>query len=53
MFGKSHIDEVAEKFGIPVLAKLPIDPSMAEAFDGGNMETVDTDCLSKVIEIIE
>lgn len=38
VFGKSHIDEISKKYGIPVLAKLPIDPSIAEAIDGGNVE---------------
>ena len=50
VFGKSHLDEVAKGFGLPVLAKLPIDPKVAEAFDNGLMETIPTDKLSVVIE---
>ena len=50
VFGKSHLDEVAKSFGLPVLAKLPIDPKVAEAFDNGLMETVPTDNLSVVVE---
>ena len=50
VFGKSHLDEVAKGFGLPVLAKLPIDPRVAEAFDNGLMETIPTDKLSVVIE---
>ena len=50
VFGKSHLDEVAKTFDLPVLAKLPIDPKVAEAFDNGLMETVPTDNLSAVIE---
>jgi hypothetical protein len=53
VFGKSHLDEVAEKFGLPVLARLPIDPKVAEAFDGGLMETVDTHAVAGVIEAVE
>ena len=50
VFGKSHLEEVAKTFDLPVLAKLPIDPKVAEAFDNGLMETVPTDNLSAVIE---
>ena len=53
VFGKSHIDEVAAQFGLPVLARLPIDPNVAEAFDNGLMETVDTAAVADVIEAIK
>ncbi len=53
VFGKSHLDEVAKSFGLPVLARLPIDPKVAEAYDGGLMETVDTACVSGVIQAVE
>ena len=53
VFGKSHLDEVANEFGLPVLARLPIDPSVAEAYDNGLMETVDTEAMAQVIEAIE
>jgi len=52
VFGKSHIDSIAAQFNLPVLAKLPIDPSVAEAFDNGLMETVDTAAVAGVIEAI-
>jgi Mrp family chromosome partitioning ATPase len=50
VFGKSHLEEVARSFDLPVLAKLPIDPKVAEAFDNGLMETIPTDNLSAVVE---
>ena len=53
VFGKSHIDEIAAQFGLPVLAKLPIDPTVAESFDNGMMETVDTADMNGVIEAIK
>lgn len=52
VFGKSHIEEVARQWNLPVLAKLPIDPAVAEAFDAGLMETVDTQLLSNVVEAV-
>ena len=53
VFGKSHLDEVAAQFSLPVLARLPIDPAVAEAYDNGMMETVNTDAVAGVIEAIE
>ena len=53
VFGKSHVDEVAKEFNLPVLARLPIDPAVAEAYDAGLMETVPTENVSGVIEAIE
>ncbi len=52
VFGKSHLDEIAAQFDLPVLARLPIDPSVAEAYDNGMMETVNTDAVNTVIETI-
>lgn len=53
VFGKSHVDEVAAEFNLPVLARLPIDPAVAEAYDAGLMETVPTDHVAGVVEAIE
>lgn len=53
VFGESHLDEVAANLGLPVLARLPIDPKVAQAYDNGQMETVDTDLLTGVVEAIE
>lgn len=46
VFGESHIDETAAQFGIPVLAKLPIDPGAAKACDEGRIEDYEADTLS-------
>ena len=40
VFGKSKVDEVAAQYELPVLAKLPIDPALAEAVDAGAIEDV-------------
>jgi len=53
VFGKSHLDDVAAKFGLPILARLPIDPKVAESYDNGLMETVDTELLKDAIDIIK
>ena len=40
LFGKSKVDEVAAEYELPVLAKLPLDPKLAEAVDRGEIEDV-------------
>ena len=52
VFGKSHLDDIAQQFQLPVLARLSIDPAVAEAYDSGLMETVDTAPVAAVIEAI-
>ena len=52
VFGKSKLDEVAASFELPVLARLPIDPKVAECFDGGLMETVDTQALAGAVAAV-
>ena len=53
VFGESHLDEIAQGFGLPVLARLPIDPAVAKAYDNGLMETVNTAGVAGVIEAIQ
>ena len=53
VFGKSHVDEVAASFNLPVLARLPINPAVAEAFDAGLMETVECPQLSEAVKAVE
>lgn len=53
VFGKSHLDEIAAQFDLPILARLPIDPAVAEAYDNGQMETVNTEALSAAVGAIE
>ena len=52
VFGESHLDEVAAKFGLSVLARLPIDPKVAEACDNGAVESLNTDAVAPVIEAV-
>ena len=53
VFGESKLDAVAAEFGIPVLARLPIDPKIAESYDNGQMESVNTDALADVLVAVE
>ena len=38
VYGESHVDEAAAEYGVKVLAKLPIIPSLASAVDAGSIE---------------
>lgn len=40
IFGESHIEQIAQEHSLKVLAKLPIDPSIAEACDKGEIEFI-------------
>ena len=52
VFGESKLEEIAEAFNLPVLARLPIDPKVAESYDNGKMEDVDTSKMEKVLEAV-
>jgi len=53
VFGESKLDAMAAELGIPVLARLPIDPRVAEIYDNGAMESVNTDAIADVLETVE
>lgn len=46
IFGDSNVDEIAEKYGIKSVIKLPMDPEIARACDEGRMEEIDAKELS-------
>lgn len=45
LFGESHVDEIAAKHGLPVLAKMPVDPALAQLADAGAIEQFQGDYL--------
>lgn len=49
IFGKSDIDSLAKEYGIPNVAKMPIDPSIAELCDQGKIEQANTDALKDLV----
>lgn len=53
VFGESHVDQIAEKFGLQVLAKLPIDPAVAKNCDTGLAELIEAPWLEKAADIVE
>lgn len=53
VFGESRIDEVAKEYNTRVLAKLPINPELANLVDNGRIEAFEGGYLDEAAEIIE
>ncbi|NCB44029.1 MAG: dinitrogenase iron-molybdenum cofactor biosynthesis protein [Clostridia bacterium] len=53
IFGESHIEEIADKHNLKVLAKLPIDPKISAACDKGMIELFDGNWLEPVAKLLE
>ncbi len=53
IFGESNIDAIAAEYGIPVLAKLPIDPALAHLCDTGAIELCENDTAAAIADAIE
>ena len=52
IFGESKIDEIAAELGVPVLAKLPIDPKTASLVDKGAIELADDKYIATAVDFI-
>lgn len=48
IFGESRLEEVARELGLPILARLPIDPALAAACDAGKVEGAERNYLEEV-----
>lgn len=53
IFGESHIEEIAEEYGTRVLAKVPLDDSLAKSVDTGTVELFVGDWFNSAADIIE
>ncbi len=57
VFGESNVDAIAMEYGIPNVAKLPIDQSLTKAADNGKIEEVEnnylTDFFNKIAKKIK
>lgn len=52
VFGESHIEEVAKKFGYDLLGRIPMDPRFAALVDRGMIELMETDVLDTAAKTI-
>ena len=53
VFGKSHVDEVAAEYNLPVLGKIPMTPAIAAASDAGDIESLEGDWFTDAVAAIE
>jgi Mrp family chromosome partitioning ATPase/predicted Fe-Mo cluster-binding NifX family protein len=53
IFGESHIEEIANKHGIKVISKFPIDPKIALSVDKGMIELYTNDWLDNMSDSLE
>lgn len=54
IFGESHIEEVAQSYHLPVLAKLPIDSRLAAAVDKGLIEKAELpEALDGALDVLD
>lgn len=53
IFGKSHTEETAKQFGIPVLARIPVNPELASQCDKGVIELFEGNWMGAVADAVE
>ena len=49
---ESHLEQIAAEYGVRTTARLPIDPAIAKACDGGAIETLDQTYLEGLAPIL-
>ncbi len=52
LFGKSHIEEIVNQYSIPLLARIPVDPDIAEYCDRGEIEKLDVSWMEDAVTAI-
>ena len=52
VFGDSHIEEIAEKFGYDLLARIPMDSKLAAIVDRGMIELMENDYMDQAVKTI-
>lgn len=53
VFGKSHVDEVAKQYNIPILGHIPMTPKIAAASDAGTVEDLENDWFTDAVQAVE
>ena len=53
IFGASKAEALAKEYGIPAVARMPIDPAVARLADAGKIAEADTDALKEVFLAVE
>lgn len=53
IFGESHIEEIADKHSIRLLARLPLDRKISEACDKGEIELYKENYFESIVSVLE
>ena len=53
VFGRSKVERIAAEYGIPAIARMPLDPKIAELADAGRVEDVDSAPFKDIFAEIE
>lgn len=53
VFGESHLEETAARHGLSVMARIPLDPRIAQASDSGTIEDLEIEAVKNAADIIE
>ena len=53
VFGESKIEETAKRLGVPLLARIPLDPVLASLSDAGQIELLSSDVFDAAADEIE
>lgn len=53
MFGESRIEEYAQKAGLSVLGRIPMNPDFAKKCDAGQAEDLDVSCMDTLSDILK
>ncbi len=53
IFGKSHLEEAAAKYNLPILGRIPMTPELSAASDAGNIEDIECNWFDNAISEIE
>lgn len=53
IFGDSNVERIAERFNIPAVSRIPINPKLAAACDEGLIELYEGDWLDNITKLLE
>ena len=53
VFGESHIEEISEKFGYPLLGRIPLDRKLSALCDRGMIELMENNYLDEAADKLE
>lgn len=53
VFGESHLDDAAEEYGLDIIARMPMDPALAECCDKGQIERYNSSEMERLADVLK